>query len=75
MTGTQGGAEPLHDRLAGLFEQARDALDGVEPSGGTPGTAALPGLVRGQELAAVRLWVAAMIPALTGHDRGSAAHG
>lgn len=70
VTDTHGGAERLQDRLAGLFEQARAALDGEEPSPGAPVTAALPELVRGQELAAVRLWVAAMMPSLAGRVAG-----
>lgn len=67
VTGSHGGSEQLHDRLTGLFQQARAALDGEDSSRGTPGQAALPGLVRGQELAAVRLWVAAVMPDLVEH--------
>ncbi len=71
-TGSHGGAERLQDRLVGLFEQAGAALDGEEPLPSI-GPGALPELVRGQELAAVRLWVAALMPALA-DDRGSVAH-
>lgn len=73
VTGSHGGVERLQDRLAALFEQAQAALDGEEPSPAI-GPAALPELVRGQELAAVRLWVAAMMPALAVDGRGSVAH-
>ncbi len=73
--GSHGGSEELHDRLTGLFERARSELDGAALPTVTPGAQALPGLVRGMELAAVRLWLAALIPDLAGHELSEAADG
>ena len=57
--GSHGGSEALRDRLTGLFERARAQLDGEASPHVTPGALALPALVRGMELAEVRLWLAA----------------
>ncbi len=73
--GRHGGEESLHDRLTGLFERARVELAGEVPRRTAPGLPALPGLVRGQELAAVRLWLAATMPDLTGHETGESVRG
>lgn len=75
ITGRQGGTELLNDRLADLFERARAALDGEATRHVTFGPRALRELVRGQELAAVRLWVAAAMPDLTEHGSEASRHG
>lgn len=72
---TDGGSEHLHDRLTGLFERARAELDAEAPARAGPSPQSLPELVRGQELAAVRLWSAAWMPDLAGHELGEPAHG
>ncbi len=75
VTERSGGCERLHDRLMDLFDRARAELDGEATRRVTPGAQALPELVRGLELAAVRLWLAAMIPDLAEHDLSEAANG
>jgi hypothetical protein len=92
-----GGGETLHDRLVGLFERAKAELDEQPHSGTTqeattstngplsideaPGIHSLPDLVRGHELAAVRLLIAAAAPDLldltggAGEPYQEAAHG
>lgn len=76
--GSHGGSEELHDRLTGLFEQARAALDGDAVPPVAPTVQALPALVLGMELAEVRLWVAALgpdlAPGLADHEMPEAAH-
>lgn len=62
--GSHGGSEELHARLTALFEQARAELDGDAVPPVAPAVQALPALVRGMELAEVRLWVAALGPDL-----------
>ena len=60
LTLTRPGSSPeeLTERLTGLLDRARAALDGdaesAQPAG--PPLESLPELVRGRELAAVRLW-------------------
>ena len=73
--GTHGGSEELHDRLTGLFESARAALDGEATPHVANGAHALPTLVRGMELAAVRLWLAALMPDLAEHELSEPADG
>jgi len=73
--GSHSGSEQLHDRLTGLFERARAELDGEAPQHVTQGAQALPTLVRGMELAAVRLWLAALMPDLAEHELSEAADG
>ena len=73
--GGHGGSEDLHDRLLGLFERARAELDGEATRRVTSGAQALPELVRGLELAAVRLWLASMMPDLAEHDLSEAGYG
>ncbi|GAA0972715.1 NAD(P)H-quinone oxidoreductase subunit K, chloroplastic [Nocardioides aquaticus] len=77
--GSHGGSEELHDRLTALFEQARAELDGDAVRPVAPVVRALPALVRGMELAEVRLWVAALgpdlAPGLADHVMPEAAHG
>jgi hypothetical protein len=77
--GSHGGSEELHARLTALFEQARAELDGDAVPPVAPAVQALPALVRGMELAEVRLWVAALgpdlAPGLAGHEMPEAAHG
>jgi len=73
--GSHGGSEELHDRLTALFERARAELDGKAPPHVTQGSQALSTLVRGMELAAVRLWLAALMPDLAEHELSEAAHG
>jgi hypothetical protein len=77
--GSHGGSEELHDRLMGLFEQARAELDGDTAPRVTPAVQPLPALVRGMELAEVRLWLAALgpdlAPGLADHVMPEAAHG
>jgi len=75
VTGSHGGSERLHDRLTELFERARAELDGEAMSRVGPGAQALPELVRGQELAAVRLWLAAMMADLAERELSEAADG
>ena len=71
----QGGSEELHDRLTGLFERARAELDGDAWPRLTNVAHALPTLVRGRELAEVRLWMAAVAPDLADHELPAPAHG
>ena len=71
----QGGSEQLRERLTSLFERARAELDGEATPRATQGAQALPALVRGMELAGVRLWLAAMAPDLADHEMPEAAHG
>jgi hypothetical protein len=77
--GSHGGSEELHDRLTLLVERARAELDGDAVPRVTPAVQALPALVRGMELAEVRLWVAALgpdlAPGLADHVMSEAAHG
>lgn len=70
--GSHGGSEQLHDRLTELFERARAELDGQATPRVSQTVEALPTLVRGMELAAVRLWLAALMPDLAEHET---AHG
>lgn len=69
------GVEELRDRLTGLFERAGGELDGKATPRRTQGAQALPALVRGMELAEVRLWLAAMAPDLADHEMPETAHG
>lgn len=64
-----GASEQLLDRLTALFERARAELAGEAPSRATNVAHALPTLVRGMELAEVRLWLAALAPDLADHAR------
>ena len=73
--GSHGGSEELHDRLTGLLERARAELDGEAPTHVTLGGPALPTLIRGMELAAVRLWLAALMPDLAEHALSEEADG
>ncbi len=73
--GSHSRSEELHDRLTGLFERARAELDGEAPPHVMQGAEALPTLVRGMELSAVRLWVAALKPDLAEHERSEASGG
>lgn len=73
--GSHGGSEQLHDRLRGLFERARAALDGDAPPPVSQAAEALSMLVRGMELAGVRLWVAALMPDLAEHELSEASGG
>jgi len=73
--GSHGGSEELHDRLTRLFERARAELDGEATPHVMHGAQALPTLVRGMELDAVRLWLAAMMPDLAKHELSEAAGG
>ncbi len=73
--GSHGGSEELHDRLTGLFERARAELDREATRHVTRGAQALPTLVRGMELAEVRLWLAAMAPDLAEHELSGVADG
>ena len=77
--GSHGGSEELLDRLTALFEQARAELDGDAVPPVAPAVQALLALVRGMELAEVRLWVAALgpdlAPGLADHENPEAAHG
>ncbi len=75
VAGGHSGSEELHDRLAGLFERARAELDGEAPPPVSQGAQALPTLVRGMELATVRLWLAALMPDLAEHERSEASDG
>jgi hypothetical protein len=62
VTDPDGDVRGLHDQFVGLVERASGLLrddDAPEPVG-WPSPEALAELVRGQELAAVRLWVAAL---------------
>ena len=67
IAGQDGRRDELHDHVVGLLERARAAV--TEGSGTAsrrgPSLEALPDLVRGQELAAVRLWMAALSADLT----------
>ena len=76
-TREDGRTEELHARLVDLVERARAAVDGVPLSDDLvgPELEAVPELMRGQELAAVRLWMAALSPDLTGAAAEEAAHG
>lgn len=73
--GSHGGSEELHDRLTGLLERARAELDGEATPHVTLGGPALPTLVQGMELAAVRLWLAALMPDLAEHALSEEADG
>ncbi len=73
--GSHGGSETLHARVTALFERARAELDGQAPTRGTPAVHALPTLVRGMELATLRLWLAALAPDLVGHELAEAGDG
>ena len=73
--GSHGGSETLHDRLTALFEGARAELDGETPTRVAPSVDALPALVRGMELATLRLWLAALAPGLVGHELAEAGDG
>ncbi len=75
VTESSGGSEQLHDRLMDLFDRARAELDGEAPRQVVSGTQALLELVRGRELATVRLWLAAMMPDLAQHELSGAANG
>ncbi len=68
--GRQGGSRGLHEQLLDLVDRAEQALGGVEDERVRPGVNALPDLVAGLELAAVRLWMAALLPDLSvvGHE-------
>ena len=75
VTGSHGGSEQLHDRLVGLFERAAAELHG-EPGGRVGvGLLALPELVRGLELSALRLWVAALGPDLVAREPSEESRG
>lgn len=62
VTDDEGHTLGLHDQLIGLVEQAARSLQGESTTreGQWPSLGSLPELVRGQELSAVRLWVAAL---------------
>lgn len=72
-----GGREGLHERLVSLVDRAREAVDRGPSSAHRVGPAleALPELMLGQELAAVRLWMAALSADLTHDVRVGAPHG
>ncbi len=74
IAGSHGGSEQLLERLLGLFERARAELDGQGSVQVLPGAAALPRLVRGMELASLRLWLAAMAPDLAETTSSKVAH-
>lgn len=75
LVGSHGGTETLHERLGGLFDDARAELEG-EPTARTgPGVAALPALVSGMELATLRLWLAALGPDLSAHEARKVGNG
>lgn len=73
--GSHGGSETLHERLTNLFERARAELEGEVRRPMTPGVHALPELVQGHELGAVRLWLAALMPDLVVYESSEAADG
>lgn len=77
--GCHGGSAELHARLTALFERARAELDGDAVLPVAPAVQALPALVPGMELAAVRLWAAALgpdlAPGLADHVMPEASHG
>ncbi len=75
VSGSHSGSEQLGDRLTSLFERARAELDGEAPPHVAQGVQALPTLVRGLELSAVRLWVAALKPDLAVQERSEASDG
>lgn len=77
LVGEDGRREELHDRLVDLLERAQAVLGGdtTTAHGGVLTLAAVPELVRGHELAAVRLWMAALSADLTNDLHGEAAHG
>ncbi len=62
VTSEDGRREELHERLVGLLERALVAREErpATTGGEGPSLEALPDLVRGQELAAVRLWMAVL---------------
>lgn len=72
-----GQVDTLHDRLVGLVERAGDVADGgvgsADPAG--PALEAVPALLRGQELSAVRLWMAVLGADLSQTAPERAAHG
>ena len=67
IVGDDGRPEELHDRLVTLVDRAGAAIDGgtVSDDRAWPTFEALPELVEGHELAAVRLWMAALRADLT----------
>ena len=77
LTGDDSSQDGLHARLVGLLERGRAELDGA----GSPTTPVgptleeLPALLHGQELAAVRLWVAALSADLLSSSRDEVARG
>lgn len=75
VTGTHSGSQLLHDRLTGLFQRALAELEGAGATAVRVDIRALPDLVRGQELASVRLWLAAAMPDLAEQSWPETAHG
>ncbi len=77
LPGAVGGDADLHDRLVGLVERAREAAAHHSAPAHRAGPAGevLPELIRGQELAAVRLWMAATRADLTTAVPGEVPHG
>ena len=73
--GSHGGSEDLTDRLTDLYERAQAELDGEARHHVARSAEALPTLVQGMELAAARLWLAAMAPDLAEHQLSGAADG
>lgn len=74
VTDDQGRTTGLHDQLVNLVERAARSLQGDSAPAAArwPSLDDLPGLVRGQELAAVRLWMAALgCDAFHGADRAT----
>ncbi|MGA8986527.1 hypothetical protein [Aeromicrobium sp.] len=69
-----GGPKQLHDLLTGLIDRARVELDQDATSHVARSVEAIPALVRGMELAAVRLWLAALMPDLAMHELSETAH-
>ncbi len=67
IVGEDGRPEELHDRLVNLCDRAGAAIDGgtVSDRRAWPTLEALPALVERHELAAVRLWMAALSADLT----------
>ncbi len=77
LTDEDGRGEELYDRLVGLVDRARTAVDADPTSAHRAGPAleALPELLRGRELAAVRLWMAALGADLTRTALEEPSHG
>ena len=77
LTREDGQLEVLHERLVDLVERARTSLDGAAGSADRVGPAleTVPQLLNGQELAAVRLWMAALSPDLTYAEAPEVTHG